>query len=75
MDQTDLRPLLGRTKRSQNDILSVYLNVDQSHENNLNRGFENQLKTMVSSIRETITDLSELERFRNAVRRIEEFVS
>ena len=75
MDQTDLQLLLGRYKRAQNDVLSVYLNVDQSQKNNLNRGFENQLKSMVSSIQETITDLSELERFRNAARRIEEFVS
>jgi len=53
----------------------VYLNVDQSLENNSNGGFAKQLKGMLGSIQETITDLPELERFRNAPRHIEDFVS
>jgi hypothetical protein len=75
MDQNDLRLLIKRVKTPQKDVLSVYLNVDQSQENNLNRGFENQLKRMTRSIQETITDPSELERVRSAARHIEEFVS
>jgi peptide chain release factor subunit 1 len=75
MEQSDLRLLAERVKRPENNVLSVYLNVDQSQDNNLNRGFENQLKGMTSSIQETITDLPELERFQNAARHIEEFVS
>jgi hypothetical protein len=75
MDQVELRLLIRRVKRPQNNVLSVYLNVDQSQEKNLNRGFENQLKGMTSSIQETITDPSELERFRVAARHVEEFVS
>jgi hypothetical protein len=58
-----------------NNVLSVYLNVDPAQESNFNRGFESRLESMISSIQARITDLSELERFRNVARRVEEFVS
>jgi intracellular sulfur oxidation DsrE/DsrF family protein len=62
-------------KTPDNNVLSVYLNVDPAQESNFNRGFESRLKNMISSIQPGITDPSELERFRNAARRVEEFVS
>jgi len=62
-------------KTPDNNVLSVYLNVDPAQESNFDRGFESRLKSMISSIQARITDLSELERFRNAARRVEEFVS
>ena len=75
LDQSDLRLLAGRMKTPDNNVLSVYLNVDPAQESNFDRGFESRLKSMISSIQARITDLSELERFRNAARRVEEFVS
>lgn len=56
-------------------VLSIYLNVDQSQESNLNRGFETQLQTMTSTIRKTIHDTAEMERFQSASHHIEDFVS
>ena len=75
LDHSDLRLLAGRMKTPDNNVLSVYLNVDPEQESNFNRGFESRLNSMISSIQARITDLSELERFRNATRRVEEVVS
>ena len=75
MNQADLRLLSSRPERPGASVLSVYLDVDQSRQANLNRGFEKQLKEMMGSLRETIHGLSELERFRNSAHHIEDFVS
>jgi peptide subunit release factor 1 (eRF1) len=56
-------------------VLSVYLDVDQSRPANLNRGFEKQLKNMLVSLRDTIENPAELDRFRKAAHHIEDFVS
>jgi rubrerythrin len=55
--------------------LSVYLSVDQSRLSNQNRKFEQRLKDMLSSIRSTIHEAAELERFATAAHHIEDFVS
>lgn len=75
MDQSNLQQLSSRPERPGNCVLSVCLNVDQSQQANLNRGFENQLKDMTGSLRKTISEASELEQFQNAVHRVEDFVS
>jgi hypothetical protein len=75
MNQTDLRLLSSRRGRPGNSVLSVYLDVDQLRQANLNRGFEKQLKNMMGSLQQTIHGSSELERFRNAAHHIEDFVS
>src|SRR5947207_15065136 len=75
MTQNDLQSLFSRPERPDPSVLSVYLNVDQSRQTNLNRGFEKQLKNMISSIRTTIGDLSEMGRFSSAAHHIADFVS
>jgi hypothetical protein len=75
MNENDLKLLLSRPETTGNSTLSVYLNVDQSRQANLNRGFETQLKEMMASLRRTISNSSELERFKNAAHRIEDFIS
>ena len=75
MTQGDLQLLFSHPERPHRSVLSVYLNVDQSHRSNSNRGFEKQLKNLTSSIRSTIQDAPELERFRAAAHHIEDFVS
>ena len=75
MTQSDLQPLLSHPERPFRSVLSVYLNVDQSRLSNQNRGFEQHLKDMISSIRGTIHDTAEMERFTAAARYIADFVS
>jgi peptide chain release factor subunit 1 len=75
MTHSDLQLLFSHPERPYPSVLSVYLNVDQSEFSNQNRGFEQQLKDMLSSIRATIYDAAELERFVTAAHHIEDFVS
>jgi peptide chain release factor subunit 1 len=75
MTQNDLQLLFSRPERLQPSVLSVYLNVDQSRQANLNRGFERRLKDMLSSIRTTIHDAPETERFKVAAHHVTDFVS
>jgi peptide chain release factor subunit 1 len=56
-------------------VLSVYLNVDQARQANLNRGFEKRLKDMLSTIRTTIHDAPEIERFTAAAHHVTDFAS
>lgn len=75
MVQKDLQLLLSRPEKPNPSVLSVYLNVDQSRQANLNRGFERQLKDMMASLRTAIRDARETERFRSAAHHLEDFVS
>ena len=75
MTEKDLQTLFSRQERPNKSILSIYLNVDQSNQSNLNRGFETHLKTMNSSLRYKIRGAAEMERFQNAAHHIEDFVS
>lgn len=75
MTQGDLQALYSHPERPNPSILSVYLNVDQSQHSNRNRGFEQQLKNMTSSIRTTIHEIAEVERFVTAAHHIGDFVS
>ena len=75
MTQSDLQLLFSHPERPYRSVLSVYLNVDQSRLSNQNRGFEQQLKNMILSIRATIHDTAEMERFVTAAHHFEDFVS
>jgi peptide chain release factor subunit 1 len=75
MTQSDLQLLFSHPERPYPSILTVYLNVDQSEVSNQNRGFEQPLREMLLSIRATIHDAAEMERFVTAAHHIEDFVS
>jgi peptide chain release factor subunit 1 len=67
--------LFSRPERPNPSVLSVYLNVDQSRQSNRNRGFENQLKDLMFSIRSAIHDEAEREAFAKASHHVSDFVS
>src|SRR4029077_16982026 len=75
MNQSELQLLFSRAERTHPSVLSVYLNVDQSRQANLNRGFERQLKDTMASTRSWIHDPSDLEKFTLAAHYIADFVS
>jgi len=75
MNPNVLQKLLARRERPTRSILSLYLSVDQSQPVNRNRGFETELRDIIASIRTTIDDSVELDKFNKAARRIEDFVS
>jgi peptide chain release factor subunit 1 len=70
-----LEPLFTRRERPVPSVLSIYLDTDESKEINLNRGFEKHLKDITGSIRRTITDPAEAERFATAASHISDFLS
>jgi peptide subunit release factor 1 (eRF1) len=55
--------------------LSIYLNVDQSEQANLNRGFETTFDDMTTQVQKSIHEPEELARFAHAIKRIRNFVS
>jgi peptide subunit release factor 1 (eRF1) len=88
LNRDDLRTLATRPERGENSVLTVYLDVDQSRQANLNRGFERQLKDMLATVRDTITvakpkrdtaqpqvNEGEIKAFELASERVEEFVA
>ena len=70
-----LENLFSRPERPNTSILSVYLNVDQSRQANLNRGFENELKDLIAGLRASIQEQAELERFKKSAHHLTDFVS
>lgn len=54
-------------------VLSIYLDVDQTQAENLNRGFERSLKNLLRHAEERLTP-EEIEQFKRDAKRIEEFV-
>jgi peptide chain release factor subunit 1 len=75
MNQNELHLLSSRAERPDPSVLSVYMNVDQSQQVNLNRRFEKQLKDTMASIRHSIHEPSDLEKFTNAAHHVTDFVS
>ena len=71
----DLQKLASRRERAEKTVLTLYLDVDQSKQANLNRGFEKQLKDMLADVKETIRDDGELKAFEIASQRVEDFVT
>jgi len=75
MKPSEVYDLFSRPERPRRCVLSVYLNIDQSRQANLNRGFENELRDMISYRQLSIHDPAELESFHRAVYRITDFMS
>jgi peptide chain release factor subunit 1 len=71
----DIHALAARPKRAENSVLTVYLDLDQSKQSNLNRGFQTQLRDMLSAFKVSITDENELKAFETASNRIQSFVA
>jgi rubrerythrin len=67
----DIHMLASRPERSENSVLTLYLDIDQSKQANLNRGFERPLKDMVAGIKATIRNQDELTSFATASQRME----
>src|SRR6185369_9026641 len=44
----DIQMLASRPERSEDTVLTLYLDVDQSNQANLNRGFERQFKDLLA---------------------------
>jgi hypothetical protein len=62
----DIHALASRPKQSENSVLTLYLDIDQSNQANLNRGFESQLRDMVAETKKTIDRPEELNSFETA---------
>jgi len=75
MEGNKLHDLFSRPERPYRSRLSVYLDIDQSRPSNLNRGFETQLRNLITSIRPAVQEPAELEKFIEATNRITGFVS
>jgi len=75
MKPSEVYELFSKPERPRRCVLSVYLNIDQSRQANLNRGFEKELRDMISYRQLSIHDPAELESFHRAVHRITDFVS
>jgi peptide subunit release factor 1 (eRF1) len=75
MKQEDVYAMSSRPARQRKCVLSVYLNVDQSQNDNLNRGFETQLKGMSSSLRKSLDEDPERDGLAAAIHRAADFVS
>jgi peptide subunit release factor 1 (eRF1) len=75
MTKNELQSLFSRPERSNATVLSVYLNVDQSRQANLNRGFETELNDLAVSIRQGINDPLEAERFDRAMQHVSDFAA
>jgi len=75
MNRYDLSLLSSRTHSAQPSVLSVYLSIDQSKRENLNRKFEARLKRMGSTVQRFLADAAERERYAAALHHIKDFVS
>jgi peptide subunit release factor 1 (eRF1) len=71
----DIHALAMRPERAGNSVLTLYLDVDQSKQANLNRGFERKLKDMFDSVTDTIHDENEMKQFEIASQRVGDFVA
>src|SRR5690242_5518384 len=74
LTRDELQGILARPERAENVVLTLYLDVDQSKQENLNRGFEKQLKDMLGSVGKTIQEPEETKAFEIASQRLEKFV-
>jgi hypothetical protein len=71
----DLQKLAARPERADKTVLTLYLDLDQSKQANLNRGFEKQLKDMLTDVGGTIRDEGEMKAFKTASQHVEDFVT
>jgi peptide chain release factor subunit 1 len=71
----ELKVLLLRPEREIDSVLTVYLDVDQSKQPNLNRGFEVRLKNFLANLRDSLPDAGQVERFARIAQRVQDYVS
>ena len=71
----DIQMLASRPERPENSVLTLYLDVDQSKQANLNRGFERQLKDLLAGVKNSLDGTNESTIFKTASTRMEEFVT
>jgi peptide subunit release factor 1 (eRF1) len=74
MNREDVSLLFTRSHNAVPSVLSVYLNVDQSQPENLNRGFATRLKQIASSAVRKVA-VPERTRFEAAMHHVQDFVS
>jgi peptide subunit release factor 1 (eRF1) len=70
---SEIQTLASRPARPCTSVLTIYLDADQSRQANLNRGFENELRDMLTNVRNGISDDAELQRFQSAQKRVMDF--
>ena len=75
LTREEIQALALRPERAEKTVLTLYLDVDQSQQANLNRGFERQLKDMLLSVRDTIEGDNESKAFKTASQQMEDFVA
>jgi peptide chain release factor subunit 1 len=73
--RSDLENLVRRESKPGSKVLSVYLNVDQSRMDNLNRKFETTLKDRLSSIEQQLRNENERQELGLNAKRVLSFVS
>jgi hypothetical protein len=71
----DIQMLASRPERSEDSVLTLYLDVDQSNQANLNRGFERQFKELLAGAKNSPDGANESAIFKTASNRVEEFVA
>jgi peptide chain release factor subunit 1 len=74
ISREELQKLIEYKGKPGGCVLSIYLEVDQSQANNLNRGFEATLKKMLRSEEEKIGDKSRRKEFAACAKRMQEYV-
>jgi peptide chain release factor subunit 1 len=70
----DIQMLASRPERSEDSVLTLYLDVDQSNQANLNRGFERQFKDLLAGVKNSLDGANESTIFKTASNRVEEFI-
>jgi peptide chain release factor subunit 1 len=75
ISKDDMAMLLAREPTETNSVLSVYLEVDQSHSVNLRRGFETTLKSMLHALLQQQQDKQQRLLFEQATERVLHFVT
>jgi peptide subunit release factor 1 (eRF1) len=75
MNTSDLHKLRSRSLKPDCRVLTVYLNVDQSQPDNMNRRFQERLKQMTLAVRGAVPNAAELGKLTKAVHRVSDFVS
>ena len=75
ISKEDLGILIGREGNPGHPVLSVYLNVDQSRETNLNRKFEVSLGNLLRELEQGLIDGFEREVFAASAERMRRFVA
>jgi hypothetical protein len=75
ISKVELETLIGREGKPGHLVLSVYLDVDQSRETNLNRRFEVSLSNLLREIERSLVDEFEREEFIADAERVRHFVS